>query len=100
MAQLLRQEREAIVQYAEAHPGVGYRRLAWQLVDAQVLAASPSAVYAILRAAGRLNRPPLEDTTLRRPPASTRPDQRWHIDVLSLWVLGRWDLPGDGDRCV
>jgi transposase InsO family protein len=47
-------------------------------------------VYDILRAAGRLYRPPAEDTTLRRPPAATRPDQRWHIDVLYLWILGRW----------
>jgi transposase InsO family protein len=88
--QLLPSEREAIVQYAEAQPGSGYRRLAWQMVDANIVVASPSAVYDVLQAAGRLYRPPTEDTTLRRPPAATRPDQRWHIDVLYLWVLGRW----------
>lgn len=89
-AQLLPREREAIVQYAAAHPGIGYRRLAWQMVDANVVATSPSAVYDVLRAAGTLYRPPREDSTLRRPPAATQPDQRWHIDVLYLWVLGRW----------
>ncbi len=76
--------------YAHAHPTLGYRRLAWQMVDAAVAAASPSAVYDVLRGAGALYRPPREDTALRRPPLATRPDQRWHLDVLYLWVLGRW----------
>jgi transposase InsO family protein len=89
-AQLFPEERAAIVQYAEAHPGEGYRRLAWQMVDAQVVAASPSAVYDVLKAAGRLYRPAPEPGSGRKPPAPTRPDQRWHVDVLYLWVLGRW----------
>ncbi len=89
-AQLLPSEREAIVTYAQAHPTLGYRRLAWALVDADVAAASPSAVYDVLRHAGTLYRPPAEDRALRRPPPATRPDARWHLDVLYLWVLGRW----------
>ena len=89
-AQLLPNEREAIVTYAQGHPTLGYRRLAWAMVDADVAAASPSAVYDVLRGAGTLYRPPREDSALRRPPPATRPDQRWHLDVLYLWVLGRW----------
>jgi transposase InsO family protein len=89
-AQLLPNEREAIVTYAQAHPTLGYRRLAWSMVDAEIAAASPSAVYDVLRRAGTVYRPPREDETLRRPPAATRPDQRWHLDVLYLWVFGRW----------
>jgi len=89
-AQLLPEERAAIVQYAAAHPTDGYRRLAWQMVDAEVVAASPSAVYDVLRAAGRLYRPAPAESSGRKPPAPTRPDQRWHVDVLYLWVLGRW----------
>lgn len=89
-AQLLPEEREAIVTYAQTHPTLGYRRLAWAMVDAAVAAASPSAVYDVLREAGTCYRPPREDGTLRRPPATTRPDQRWHLDVLYLWVFGRW----------
>ena len=89
-AQLLPPEREAIVTYAQEHPTLGYRRRAWSMGDAAVAAASPSAVYDVLRGAGTLYRPPREDTTLRRPPAATRPDQRWHLDVLYLWIFGRW----------
>ncbi len=89
-AQLLPEERAASVRYAEAHPGEGYRRLAWQMVDAEVVAASPSAVYDVLQAAGRLYRPAPDPGSGRKPPPVTRPDQRWHVDVLYLWVLGRW----------
>lgn len=89
-AQLLPPERDAIVTYAETHPTLGYRRLAWAMVDAEVAAASPSAVYDVLRSAGTLYRPAAADRPLRRPPLATRPDQRWHLDVLYLWVLGRW----------
>jgi transposase InsO family protein len=78
------------VEYAQAHPGRGYRRLAWEMVDAEVAAASPSAVYDVLRRAGTLYRPAREPGSGRKPPPATRPDQRWHLDVLYLWVLGRW----------
>jgi hypothetical protein len=78
------------VTYAQAHPTLGYRRLAWSMGDAAVAAASPSAGSAGLRAAGTLYRPPREDRSRRGPPLATRPDQRWHLDVLYRWVLGRW----------
>jgi transposase InsO family protein len=89
-AELLPEERQAIVQYAATQPGAGYRRLAWEMVDAAVAAASPSAVYDVLRAAGTLYRPTPEPGSGRKPPPATRPDQRWHLDVLYLWVVGRW----------
>lgn len=60
------------------------------MVDAGVVAASPSAVYDVLKAAGRLYRPAPDPGSGRKPPAAARPDQRWHVDVLYLWVLGRW----------
>ncbi len=54
------------------------------------MAASPSAVYDVLRGAGRLYRPPQDAPSARKPPGPTGPDERWHVDVLYLWVLGRW----------
>lgn len=89
-AELLPEERAAIVGYAGAHPGTGYRRLTWQMVDAGAAAAAPSAVYDVLKAAGTLYRPAPEASSRRKPPPATRPDQRWHLDVLYLWVVGRW----------
>ncbi len=95
-APLLPREREAIVPSAQTHPTLGYRRLAWSMVDAEVALASSSAVSDVLRAAGTLYRPPRADSTLRRPPLAPRPDQRWPRDVLYLWGCGRWDFLGTG----
>ena len=49
---LLPWEREAIVVFAQQHPGEGDRRLTYRMLDADVVATSPSRVYRILKAAG------------------------------------------------
>ena len=49
-------EKEAIVTYYEQHPLTGYRRLTYMMMDADIVAASPSSVYRVLRAAGVLDR--------------------------------------------
>jgi len=37
-------EAERVIQYKHEHPEVGYRRLAWMMVDADIVAISPSSV--------------------------------------------------------
>jgi transposase InsO family protein len=49
-------EKEAILAYHEQHPLEGYRRLTYMMIDADVIAASPSSVYRVLRSAGVLDR--------------------------------------------
>lgn len=53
---LLDWEKEAIILYAKNHTGEGYRRLTYMMIDDNVVAASPSAVYRILKRAGLLNK--------------------------------------------
>lgn len=53
---LLSWEREAIITFAKEHPGEGYRRLTYMMLDADVVAVSPSSTYRILRDAGLLQR--------------------------------------------
>ena len=48
---LLAWEREAIIRYALDHPLEGYRRLAFMMLDADVVACSPSSVYRVLKGA-------------------------------------------------
>lgn len=36
-------EKDAVIRYALAHPKDGYRRLAWQMIDANVAYLSPSS---------------------------------------------------------
>ncbi|MGH7558118.1 MAG: hypothetical protein ACREMD_10170 [Gemmatimonadota bacterium] len=45
---ILPEETEAVIGYALAHPKDGYRRLSWQMVDADIAYLSPSSVYRIL----------------------------------------------------
>ena len=47
-------EKTAILDFHAGHPLEGYRRLAFMMLDANVVAVSPSSVYRVLTAAGKL----------------------------------------------
>ena len=82
-------EREAIVAFALERPGDGYRRLAWMMVDADVVAASPSSVYRVLLAAGLIGRrsvkPSKKGTGFKQP---SGPHRHWHADISYLNICG------------
>jgi len=87
---MLPEERAAVVGYALSHPKEGYRRLAWMMVDADVAYLSPSSVYRILRDADLLYRWKRSEHVGERPPEPTRPNQRWHTDLMYLRVGDVW----------
>lgn len=82
-------ERKAIIEFHEAHPNEGYRRLAFMMLDADVAAVSPSTVWRLLHNAGRLNRwnhkPSHKGTGFHQP---ANPHQHWHIDVSYINIRG------------
>jgi putative transposase len=82
-------EKEAIVRFAWEYPLEGYRRLAFMMLDRDVVAASPSSVYRVLKAAGRIGRqagkPSLKGTGFQQP---TRPHEHWHIDISYINLAG------------
>jgi transposase InsO family protein len=87
----LPEEIEAVVAYAKVRPRDGYRRLAWMMVDEDVVYLAPSTVYRILDKHDllyRWKRP--EPGQGRRVPEATYPNEVWHIDLMYLWVRGRW----------
>ena len=51
---LLDWEKEAVIHYAKDHIGEGYRRLTYMMMDEDVVAASPSVVYRVLKQKGLL----------------------------------------------
>lgn len=53
---LLPWEQQAIVAFHDKNPLEGYRRLTFMMLDDDVVAVSPSTVYRVLKAAGRLDR--------------------------------------------
>ena len=82
---LLPAERQAILDFQREHPDEGYRRLCFMMLDADVVAASPSSVYRVLRDAGRIgphsHAPSRKGQGFDQP---LRPHEHWHIDVSYL----------------
>lgn len=87
---LLPEEVQAICTYALEHPREGYRRLAWMMVDEHVAYASPASVYAVLKDADLLYRWKRSSRAGTKPQPPCRPHQRWHTDLMYLWIEGRW----------
>lgn len=82
-------ERQAILDFYRQHPGEGYRRLTYMMLDAGLVAVSPSSVWRVLNRAGLLRRwngkKSLKGTGFEQPP---QPHQHWHIDVSYINVSG------------
>jgi len=82
-------EKEAIIAFYLCHPKEGYRRLSFMMLDADVVAVSPSSTYRVLKAAGLLQRwnrrASKKGTGFHQP---TRPHEHWHIDVCYINICG------------
>lgn len=82
-------EHEAIIQYFIAHPNEGYRRLAYMMLDADIVAVSPSTVYRTLKGAGLLDmhkvKPSKKGTGFVQP---LGPHEHWHIDITYVNLSG------------
>lgn len=86
---LTEDEKRAIIDFHGKHPLEGYRRLTFMMLDADVVAASPSSVYRVLRKAGLLDRwnakPSKKGTGFHQP---TGLHEHWHIDMAYLNIGG------------
>ena len=86
---LERWEKEAIIAFYEEHRRQGYRRLTYMMIDADIVAVSPSSVYRVLRDAELLRRwngkPSLKGTGFVQP---LGPHEHWHTDISYLNICG------------
>lgn len=86
---LLADEEAAILAFHDQHPLEGYRRLTFMMIDENRVACSPSSVYRVLSAAGRLSR-----WNKKRSKKGTgfvqplRVHEHWHIDIAHLNLCG------------
>jgi transposase InsO family protein len=83
-------ERAAIVAYKRQHPAIGYRRLAYMMLDEGVAAVPASSVYRVLAQAGLASRwtqaPGQEHKKGFDQPQ--RIHEQWHTDIAYLNILG------------
>jgi putative transposase len=82
-------EKDQIRVFARQNPLEGYRRLTFMMLDADVVACSPTSVYRVLKAAGLLAgsspAPTKKGTGFIQP---LTPHEHWHVDVSYLNIAG------------
>jgi putative transposase len=82
-------EKEAIVAFYLDHRGDGYRRAAFMMLDADIVAVSPTSAWRVLSEAGcfeRWNRGPTKKGTGFDQPRG--PHEHWHIDLSYVNISG------------
>lgn len=87
---LTQDEQKAIIEYAKTHETDGYRRMCYEMLDANIVAVSPSSVYRVLQKNDLMNRfkrpePTKKGTGFEQP---TEPNEHWHIDISYLNICG------------
>src|SRR5262249_31177055 len=82
-------EKAAILAFHDLYPLEGYGRLVYMMLDADIVAVSPSSVYRVLKDAGKLaprgGKPSPKGQGLEH---TLRSHEHWHIDVSYLNVCG------------
>jgi putative transposase len=82
-------EKEAIIEFYMGHPLDGYRRCCYRMMDADLVAVSPSTVYRVLsqaEAMRRWNRKPSRKGQGFEQPLA--PHDHWHVDISYLNICG------------
>jgi len=82
-------EKKAIIDFHLKNPLEGYRRLAFMMLDQDIVAVSPSSVWRVLGQAGLLskwkNKPSKKGTGFEQP---LQAHGHWHIDVSYINISG------------
>ena len=82
-------EKLSIVEFAGKYPLEGYRRLAFMMLDQDIVAVSPSSVYRVLKQAGLLQscwqKPSRKGSGFVQP---LEPHEHWHIDFSYVNIAG------------
>ena len=76
--------------FADAHFGLGYKRLAYSLMLEKQAFLYPWMVHDILAQANLLGRRQPAPELLHRPPKADHPDQRWHTDLMMWYFDVQW----------
>jgi putative transposase len=80
---LLQDEKQFLLTYAKEHPGQGYRRITYMMMDDNIVAVSPSTTYRLLKGYGLLDqwnnvKTNSKGTGFVQP---QKPHEHWHTDI-------------------
>lgn len=77
------EERQKVIEFKREHMNLGYRLLAWIMVDLNIVALSPSTVYRILKKAGlsKVWTNPPGEPKKKGFDQPTKPHEHWHTDI-------------------
>ncbi len=82
-------EKRSVIEFAGKYPLEGYRRLAFMMIDQDIVAVSPSSVYRVLKEAGLIKglwqKPSRKGTGFVQP---LQPHEHWHIDFSYVNIGG------------
>jgi len=82
-------ERKAIVDFYLSHPLEGYRRIAFMMLDKDIVSVSPTTVYRVLKKEGLLHKwsrnKNLKGKGFHQP---CNPHEQWHVDISYLNIRG------------
>ncbi len=82
-------EKRAIIAFQVEHPEEGYRRLAFMMLDANIVAVSPSSTYRVLTEAGLMRK--WNGKASKKGTGFDQPllrHEHWHVDVSYINVCG------------
>lgn len=86
---LLEWEKKAIIKFYLENKEEGYRRVSYMMIDANIVAVSPSSVYRVLKSANLLKswsrKASKKGTGFEQP---TFAHQHWHIDIAYIRISG------------
>jgi transposase InsO family protein len=89
---LMEEEKKKIKEYARENYGEGYRRLAYMMIDGDIVYVSPSSVYRELKAAGLLGKG-VKVKKLKKGRGYKQPEgahKEWHIDISYIKIGKIW----------
>jgi len=82
-------EKQKILSFGHDHPLDGYRRCAFMMIDADIVAASPATVYRVMKDGGLIGRnnstPSRKGQGFEQPLA---PHEHWHVDISYINICG------------
>lgn len=81
-------EKERILEFQRQYPLEGYRRLAFMMLDADILVVSPSSVYRVLKEAGKLRLASTASMKGKGFQQPLGPHEHWHVDISYINVQG------------